>query len=236
MLQTKSVPTCATLELTCATLNLTCTTLNLTWTNHNLLCGTHNIPCTTDNFLCRIYHISYTIGILRLGVKKIHFLLIVCANVPNIVRDYCKLCMSYEHWNKFSTNIVDKGSGNDNNQEDAPTHNDDHYSSEDGNWNDLIADVDKNRDDGLNCLAYAIFYKNGDPHVNNEYIDNPDKELDFIYYQEHFPAGNNWINQHVVVLTEFDIRRTNTGLPSIDETWVRRIFYDKASLADVLDR
>ncbi|XP_020090375.1 AP2/ERF domain-containing protein PFD0985w-like [Ananas comosus] len=171
-------------------------------------------------------------------------------HTPNENYDW-GLSTSYANWNEVLDNLVEEGDDNDGNQDDAPIHNDgnqddspirnddnqdDEPIHEDDDWNDLAADIEDDHDGGLNCLANAIYSLNDDPHVNNEYVDNPDEELDFIDYPEQFPTDNNWIQEYVVNSSEFDVRRTNSDLPSIDGTWLREIFKDKASLVDALDR
>ncbi|XP_020111290.1 uncharacterized protein LOC109726214 [Ananas comosus] len=166
-------------------------------------------------------------------------------HTPNENYDW-GLSTPYTNWNEVLDNIVDEGDDNDGNQDDELIHNDGHQEDapidndgnqdEDDDWNDLAVDIEDDHDGGLNCLANAIYSLNDDPHVNNDYVDNPDEELDFIDHPEQFPMDNNWIQQYVVNSSEFDVRRNNSDLPSIDGTWLREVFNDKASLVDALDR
>lgn len=85
-------------------------------------------------------------------------------------------------------------------------NNDDYYTNDDNDWNDLTADIEDDQDNGLNCITNVIYSVNDDPHINNEYVDNPSEKLDFIDNLKQFFIDNNWIDQYIVNSTEFDVR------------------------------
>nr|CAD1836455.1 unnamed protein product [Ananas comosus var. bracteatus] len=160
---TESVSTCATLDVTCRTLDVTCATVDVMCATLDITCRTLDVTCATVDVMCATLDIT--------------------------------LSTPYTNWNEVLDNIVDEGDDNDGNQDDELIHNDGHQEDapidndgnqddapihEDDDWNDLAVDIEDDHDGGLNCLANAIYSLNDDPHVNNDYVDNPDEELDFI--------------------------------------------------------
>lgn len=90
-------------------------------------------------------------------------------------------------------------------------------------------------DSGLGVHTDIIYTEVDDPIANNKYVDDLDKGAKFIDHPKQSVENDDRMSQYVVNNIEFDPSQIEQSPPSVDGSWVCRIFYDKSNLLHALE-